>query len=140
MEKAITRTDRQKSWSLHSSPGPSRDLQPPGLPFFDLPRTVGNQAMGRLFERGGLRAKLRVSQPGDGDEEEADRVAEQVVKRERGPVLQRKCDCGGRCTKGQEEEKVIHRSAVGALGGLPFSRHRDANGGGAGGTGAGQGA
>jgi hypothetical protein len=135
MEKTITRTDSQKSGLLHSSPGPSRDLQPPGLPFFDLPRTVGNQAMGRLFESGGLRAKLRVSQPGDGDEEEADRVAEQVVKRERGPVLQRKCDCGGSCTKCQEEENVIHRSALGPLRWLPLSIQRaEASGGGAGTT------
>src|SRR6266404_3172917 len=99
MEKTITRTDSQKSGLLHSSPGPSRDLQPPGLPFFDLPRTVGNQAMGRLFERGGLRAKLRVSQPGDGCE---------------------------------EEEKVIHRSALGPLRRLPLSIQRQATGGEAG--------
>src|SRR5258708_2106050 len=88
--------------------------------------------MGRRVEGGGLRGKLRVSQPGDGDEEEADRVAEQVVKRERGPVLQRKCDCGGSCTKCQEEEKVIHRSALGPLRRLPLSIQRQATGGEAG--------
>src|SRR5882762_7942668 len=103
MEKTITRTDGQKSGQLHSSPGHSPGSQPLGLPLFDLPRTVGNQAMGRLFGSGMLQAKLRVSQPGDADEEEADRAAEQVVARQRGPVLQRKCDCGDSCSKCQEE-------------------------------------
>jgi Domain of unknown function (DUF4157) len=117
------------------TPDPAKSDHRSDASFLRLQRTLGNQALQGLFASKGLRAKLRVSQPGDGDEEEADRVAEQVVKRERGPVLQRKCDCGGSCTKCQEEENVIHRSALGPLRWLPLSIQRaEASGGGAGTT------
>ncbi len=45
-----------------------------------LQRTVGNQAVKRLIKSGTLQAKLRVGTPGDGYEQEADRVAEQVMR------------------------------------------------------------
>ena len=44
-----------------------------------LQRTIGNQAVGRLIKSGALQAKLRIGQPGDKYEQEADRVAEQVM-------------------------------------------------------------
>ena len=43
-------------------------------PLLQLQQTMGNQAVGRLIQ-----AKLKVGQPGDKFEQEADRVAEQVV-------------------------------------------------------------
>jgi Domain of unknown function (DUF4157) len=48
-------------------------------PWFRLHQNVGNQAMSRLLRAGAVQAKLHVSQPGDADESEADRAAEQVV-------------------------------------------------------------
>ncbi len=84
----------------------------------------------RLFESGMLQAKLRISQPGDADEQEADRAAEQIVSRKSygtGPVLQRKCACGGTCSSCKsedEQEQVIHRSAVGPLSGFSLSIQR----------------
>jgi hypothetical protein len=92
-----------------------------------LQRTLGNQGMLQLLESGGLQAKLRVSQPGDADEQEADRAAEHVVSSQPTPRLQRKCNCGGSCSQCQEEE-VIHRSARTApvLGSFPFSIQRQA--------------
>jgi hypothetical protein len=45
-----------------------------------LQRTIGNQAVGRLLKSGALQAKLRIGQPGDVYEQEADRVAEQVMR------------------------------------------------------------
>ncbi len=45
-----------------------------------LQRTIGNQAVGRLIKSGALQAKLRIGQPGDEYEQEADRVAEQVMR------------------------------------------------------------
>lgn len=90
---------------------------------------LGNQATQRLFESGMLQAKLRVSQPGDADEQEADRAVEQIVSRKSygsGPVLQRKCACGGSCSKCQEEEQTVHRKAVGPLSAFPFSIQRAA--------------
>ena len=47
----------------------------PEHPLRHLQRTIGNRAVGRLIQ-----AKLRVSQPGDISEQEADRVAEQVLR------------------------------------------------------------
>lgn len=45
-----------------------------------LQRTLGNQAMLRLLHSGALQAKLTVSKPDDSYEQEADRVADQVVR------------------------------------------------------------
>src|SRR3989304_5445433 len=45
-----------------------------------LQRTIGNQAVGRLISSGALQTKLRVNEPGDIYEQEADRVAEQVMR------------------------------------------------------------
>ncbi len=52
----------------------SAQPEPPLGQFTRLQHLVGNRAAGRLIQ-----AKLRVNQPGDAFEQEADRVAEQVV-------------------------------------------------------------
>ena len=46
----------------------------PVHPLLRLQRSIGNQAVGRLIQ-----AKLKISQPGDQYEQEADRVADQVT-------------------------------------------------------------
>jgi hypothetical protein len=45
-----------------------------------LQRSVGNQAVQRLFKSGYLQAKLKIGQPNDIYEQGADRVAEQVMR------------------------------------------------------------
>lgn len=45
-----------------------------------LQRTIGNRAVERLIRSGALQAKLRIGQHGDKYEQEADRVAEQVMR------------------------------------------------------------
>jgi hypothetical protein len=45
-----------------------------------LQKTVGNQAVQRLLRSGVLQAKLRIGQPGDVYEQEADRVADEVMR------------------------------------------------------------
>ncbi len=45
-----------------------------------LQRTVGNQAVSRLMRSGALQAKLRIGQLGDVYEQEADRVADAVMR------------------------------------------------------------
>jgi len=45
-----------------------------------LQRTIGNQAVQRLIKSGALQAKLRIGAPGDVYEQEADRVADQVMR------------------------------------------------------------
>jgi hypothetical protein len=126
-----TKTEQPQQTPARSSAGPGTVKASANNDFFaGLQRTLGNQTMLRLFESGGVQAKLRISQPGDADEQEADRVAEQIVSRRSSnttPVLQRKCSCGGTCSscKGEEEqEQVVHRSALGPLRAFPFSIQR----------------
>jgi len=56
-------------------------------------RILGNQAVQRI-----LQAKPEVSEPGDSYEQEADSVAEQVM-RTPGTQLQRACSCGAGCAE-----------------------------------------
>jgi hypothetical protein len=59
-----------------------RSLSSSGIPakILGMQQTLGNQAVQRLFKSGVLQAKLRIGQPGDIYEQEADRMAEQVVR------------------------------------------------------------
>jgi len=95
---------------------------------FALQRALGNQGMQSLLESGRLQAKLRVSQPGDADERDADRAAEHVVSAQAAPRLQRKCACGSCAQCQQGEETVLHRGARTApmLQSFPFSIQRQA--------------
>ncbi|MBI1743125.1 DUF4157 domain-containing protein [Candidatus Acetothermia bacterium] len=87
-----------------------------------LQRTIGNQAVLRLLESGALQPKLRINQPGDIYEQEADRVAEQVTASPQAPTLQRKCACGqhavvgGECEecKKKREATTLQRAATSA--------------------------
>ncbi len=88
-----------------------------------LQRTIGNQAVQRLIKSGALQAKLRIGQPGDIYEQEADRVAEHVmrmpdVSEAKDARIQRKCP---KCLKGprgllgkdKKEEKLQTKEAHG---------------------------
>jgi len=59
---------------------PSQSISSPVEQILFLQRTIGNQAVGRLIKSGALQAKLKIGQPGDIYEQEADRVAEQVMR------------------------------------------------------------
>jgi rubredoxin len=89
-----------------------------------LQRTAGNQAVQRLIKSGALQAKLKVGQPNDIYEQEADRVAEQVMrmpepqasnetkapKRNTDNPIQRKCpECK---LKKEEEEKILQAKEI----------------------------
>jgi hypothetical protein len=62
----------KKSGSLGQQPS-----QP--NPFLAFQQTIGNQSMLQLLESGAIQTKLSISQPGDADEIEADRVAETIT-------------------------------------------------------------
>jgi outer membrane protein OmpA-like peptidoglycan-associated protein len=49
-------------------------------PLLELQRAVGNQAIRRLASSSFIQAKLQISTPGDPSEQEADRVAESVMR------------------------------------------------------------
>jgi hypothetical protein len=80
-------------------------------PILQLQRKIGNQAVQRLLNSGGIQAKLQISQPRDAYEQEADRVADQVMRMP-DPRVQRTCaaseagatpcrSCGGKAASGQ---------------------------------------
>ncbi|CAG0986622.1 hypothetical protein METP2_02313 [Methanosarcinales archaeon] len=78
-KKPVTNKDREN----RASPKMIEVPQVTDSPFEQmllLQRTIGNQAVGRLIKSGVLQAKLKVGQPGDIYEQEADRVAEQVMR------------------------------------------------------------
>lgn len=94
--------------------GPRTGTPPsqPAHPVLQLQRAVGNQAVLRR-----LQAKLTVNQPGGPDEQEADRVATQVMRMASTSAtgLQRACDCGGGdCAdcKAKAAEEVQRRPAA----------------------------
>jgi len=61
-----------------------------------LQRKFGNQAVQQVLHRR-IQTKLRVSEPGDRDEREAELVSDQVMRMP-APTLQRACSCGGTCS------------------------------------------
>lgn len=88
-----------------------------------LQRTIGNQAVQRLIKSGTLQAKLRIGQPGDRYEQEADRVADEVMRMPEpqavygdAPHIQRACPtCEGEELRRQpieEEEGELQTKAT----------------------------
>jgi outer membrane protein OmpA-like peptidoglycan-associated protein len=90
-----------------------------------LQRTIGNQAVGRLIKSGTLQAKLRVGQPDDIYEQEADRVAEQVMRMPEPQIvsgnnfhIQRACpkceenELKRQPIKEEEEEEKLQRQPI----------------------------
>ena len=69
--------------------------------FLHLQRTIGNQAVQRLFQSIAIQAKLRIGQPNGMYEQEADRVAEQVMRMPE-PQMQRQPE-----EEEEEEEKDL---------------------------------
>jgi hypothetical protein len=82
-----------------------------------LQRTAGNQAVQKLIKSRVLQAKLRVGQPNNIYEQEADRIAEQVMRMP-DPVLQLKCvKCNG------DEKNILQ--AKESLGHIPVTQDQD---------------
>lgn len=89
-------------------------------PLLQLQQIVGNQGVQRLLRSGYFQAKLKIGQPNDMYEQEADRVAEHVMRMpgrgvsgtSKGPAnIQRKCTAcesgQGFCPQCAEEEEAI---------------------------------
>jgi hypothetical protein len=64
----------------------------------NLQRTIGNQAVTRLIRTGVIQASLKIGQPGDIYEKEADRVADQMMRMPEQAIL--------RQVEEEEEEKI----------------------------------
>lgn len=110
---------------LRRRPAAPEILRPPGTA---TPQPMGNQAALRTRSGGILQAKLTVNQPNDPYEQEADRIADQVMRMP-DPTLQRKCACDGGCPKckaGETQESPIRLQAKAS--GTPFPGHAEAPG------------
>jgi len=91
-----------------------------------LQRRIGNQAVQQALHPR-IQTKLRVSEPGDSAEREADRVSDQVMRMPE-PTLQRACSCGGSCPSCRSApDESLQRSpapaAEPAAAGVPPSVH-----------------
>ena len=74
-----------------------------------LQRTVGNQAVQRMVRSGALQAKLRIGQPGDVYEQEADRVADAVMRMPEPQAISREVPHIQRVYEGCEEEELMRQ-------------------------------
>ncbi len=82
-------TKRENKVPQTSRPEPSQFRSLPVDQILLLQRTIGNQAVRRVFESGILQARLRVGEPDDVYELEADRVADAVMRMSE-PIMQPK--------------------------------------------------
>ncbi len=86
MEKnsLVSETTQGKKKETRSSRRSKAEPSSPSSSFADrvqfLHRTIGNQSVERMIRSGTLQTKLRIGQPGDVYEKEADRVADQVMR------------------------------------------------------------
>lgn len=72
VQKTLARANHLQTQSAQSSPAAN--------PLLELQRSIGNQAIQRLISSPSIQAKLQVSTPGDPYEQEADRVADTVMR------------------------------------------------------------
>lgn len=94
-----------------------------GQPLAHLHSAYGNQAVLRMLSRApaSLQTKLTVNQPGDQYEQEADRVADQVMRMTAPPAIQRQCaSCEEqeklqrKCAEEEEKKTGLQRKETGA--------------------------
>jgi hypothetical protein len=78
----------------------SPSMDSPASQTLHLQRTIGNQAVKELLKNSVLQAKLKISQPNDIYEQEADRVAEHVMRMPK-PATHRQRDI-----KNEDEEQI----------------------------------
>ncbi|NIM14316.1 MAG: DUF4157 domain-containing protein [Candidatus Aminicenantes bacterium] len=80
-------TKRENLVSRKQRDEASQTLQSPVEQVLHLQKTIGNQAVTQLIQSGAIQAKLKIGQPDDMYEQEADRVAEQVMRMEEGSLV-----------------------------------------------------
>ena len=113
--RALTKEASNKTPSSRSAKM-SNDVSPTvqRTPWHELHQTLGNQGVQRLLRTRAIQAKLRVSQPGDIHEQEADRIAEQVMRMP-APGERKEAPCaacadgGSTCSKCAARDAVVQR-------------------------------
>jgi hypothetical protein len=104
-DKAQTEFQRRKTPVRQSSPAATRAPINSVQGVLQLQRSIGNQAVSRLFAGGVLQAKLHVGPAGDSYEREADEVANEVMRNLASVTL-------------SQEDSLVRRSAVEGVVGL----------------------
>ncbi len=97
-DKSVFKKQVNNKNSLNKQNSPAQDI-------LNLHQTIGNQAVQRLFESGFIQGKLTVGEPNDKYEQEADRVADEVMRMPE-PQVQRQ-------SEEDEEEEMIQTKPVG---------------------------
>ena len=107
-----TKKVQEKSKSDHSffkkqenSKGSLNKQNSSAQEILNLHQTLGNQAVQRLFESGFIQGKLTIGKPNDKYEQEADRVADEVMRMPE-PQVQRQ-------SEEDEEEEMIQTKSIG---------------------------
>src|SRR5215471_14236892 len=92
-DSSRTPTQPRADFSVHAPPVPAYGLTHGQPQLARLHSTYGNQAVLRMLSQSApaIQAKLAVNKPGDEFEQEADRVADQVMRMTAVPAVQRKC-------------------------------------------------
>jgi len=98
---------KEKSVSQANKTELSQHVNSPIDHILHLQRTIGNQAVGRLFKSSVIQAKLKIGQPGDKYEQEADRVADMVMK-----MLEPKVQRQAEKEEELEEEEIIQQKSL----------------------------
>ena len=78
-QKATRENSASKIKKIDSSQ-PVNPLESPVDQVLNPQRTIGNQAVQQLIRSGALQAKLRIKQPGDIYEQEANQVANAIMR------------------------------------------------------------
>jgi hypothetical protein len=82
-------TERRNMQAHPRKSGNGRATASPVGEILALQKSIGNRNLQRLLKSGALQAKLKISQPGDIYEQEADKVASQIMSMSE-PTVQRK--------------------------------------------------
>src|SRR4029453_5008639 len=95
-----------------TSPAAAISVSAPAVsvhPILQFQQTIGNQAVQRWLRSRNIQARLAMSQPGDVYEQEADHVADHVMRMPE-PGIQRSCSCaagGSTCAECEPETKSL---------------------------------
>src|SRR3989304_1847253 len=80
VEAKASETKKENVASQKQNVDLSQSISSPAEQILFLQRTIGNEAVGRLIRSGALQTKFRIGRTGDKYEQEADRVADQVMR------------------------------------------------------------
>ena len=116
-------SSRVRSRNIQASPRLCRSIHP----LLEIQQTIGNQALQRILDFQTIQPKLAASTPNDRYEQEADRIAAQVLRKS-DPGIQRTCApcaAGGppcsKCQSENAEENIQRKKSENALPQLALS-------------------